>query len=123
MCKYCEIDKESKYASKPLADGKYEACRIVIYDGSYCISVYGSGENWSDPIKFCPFCGRELKVEENKTEGFSSIWDYLSSLNDGTREGINYEKWRYGIDYYTEHRDISIEDFINHIEKKFNRKK
>ena len=97
MCKYCEIDKESKYASKPLADGKYEACRIVIYDGSYCISVYGSGENWSDPIKFCPFCGRELKVEENKTEGFSSIWDYLSSLNDGTREGINYEKWRYGI--------------------------
>ena len=123
MCKYCEIDKESKCASEPLVDGGYEACRIVIYDGTYCIEVCGSGENWSDPIKYCPFCGRELKVEKNKTEEFSSVCDYLKSLDDGTREGINYEKWRYGIDYYVKHQNMNVRDFINHIEKKFNKKK
>lgn len=76
-----------------------------------------------DSFKYCPFCGEELKFEEDKTEEFSSICDYLRSLDDGTREGINYEKWRYGIDYYIKHPGMSVDDFLNHIEKKFNKKK
>lgn len=76
-----------------------------------------------DSFKYCPFCGKELKVEEDKVDESSSICDYLRSLDDGTREGINYEKWRYGIDYYIKHPNISIDDFLNHIEKKFNKKK
>lgn len=76
-----------------------------------------------DFFKYCPFCGEELKFEEDKTEESLSICDYLRSLDDGTREGINYEKWRYGIDYYIKHPDISIDDFVNHIEKKFNKMK
>lgn len=121
MCKYCEIDKESKCASEPLADGKYEACRIVIYNGAYCISIYGSGEDWSDPIKFCPFCGRELKVEENNSEGFTNICDYIKSLD--TPE--TYEKWRYAYDLWIKYHDNRknpddyLEEIINKVGKKF----
>jgi hypothetical protein len=126
MCKYCEIHENNKRADEPLADGKYEACSIVIYNGVYCIEVYGSGENWSDPIHYCPFCGRELKVEEKTSEmpkKFATVSDYLKSLDTGSWDNPNYEKWRYGIDYYIKHQDMDVQDFVEHIENKFNKKK
>lgn len=126
MCKYCEIHENNKRADEPLADGKYEACSIVIYNGAYCIEVYGSGENWSDPIHYCPFCGRELKVEEKTSENpkdFATVFDYLRSLDSKTWDSPDYEKWRYAVDYYAKQQDINVKDFIEHVEKKFNKKK
>ena len=121
MCKYCDLDKDG--IAEPLVSGLGVCCELVIEKDHYYLVIYGDSEVYSEPVYFCPFCGRELKIEENKTEEFSSVCDYLKSLDDGTREGINYEKWRYGVDYYMKHQDISIDDFLNHIEKKFNKKK
>lgn len=120
MCKYCELDKDG--IAEPLVSGLGVCCELVIEKNNYYLVIYGDSEVYSEPVHYCPFCGRELKIEENKTEEFSSVCDYLKSLDDGTREGINYEKWRYGVDYYMKHQDISIDDFLNHIEKKFNKK-
>lgn len=121
MCKYCDLDKDG--IAEPLVSGLGVCCGLVIEKDHYYLVIYGDSEVYSEPVYYCPFCGRELKIEENKTEEFSSVCDYLTSLDDGTREGINYEKWRYGVDYYIKHQDISIDDFLNHIEKKFNKKK
>lgn len=121
MCKYCDLDENG--ISEPLVSGLGVCCELVIENNHYYLVIYGDSEVYSDPIHYCPFCGKELKVEESKAKNSSSICDYLRSLDDGTREGINYEKWRYGIDYYIKHPNISIDDFLNHIEKKFNKKK
>ena len=121
MCKYCDLNKNG--IAEPLVSGLGVCCELVIDNNNYYLVIYGDSAEYSDPIRYCPFCGRELKVEENKTEEFSSVCDYLKSLDDGTREGINYEKWRYGVDYYMKHQNMNVQDFINHIEKKFNKKK
>ena len=40
---------------------RYEDCVIQkMSDDTYCIYVVGRSEGWSDPIKYCPFCGRKL---------------------------------------------------------------
>lgn len=64
MCKYCELKYDGVYdrqiSEYPIADSKYEECRIVLDQGKYVIRVCGSMEDYSEPIKYCPFCGKEL---------------------------------------------------------------
>lgn len=43
-----------------ICDGKYENCKIVYNNDKYYIVLRGSYETYSDPISWCPFCGRKL---------------------------------------------------------------
>lgn len=47
-----------------ICDGKYERCEIVYNNGKYYIRLTGSYETDSEPILWCPFCGRRLYVED-----------------------------------------------------------
>ena len=71
MCKYCDIKNIQKcavyygnstfgQADNSIAETKYEDCRIAIYNDRYVIYLSGSYEDFSEPIKYCPFCGRKL---------------------------------------------------------------
>lgn len=66
MCKYCECSVNELFPSlgcngASITDGRYEDCVIQkMSDDTYCIYVVGRSEGWSDPIKYCPFCGRKL---------------------------------------------------------------
>lgn len=44
-----------------ICDGKYENCKIVYNNDKYYIVLRGSYETYSEPISWCPFCGRKLK--------------------------------------------------------------
>ena len=68
MCKYCECKESKMYPSlgcrgEEIVDARYTSC-LIEYDkdlGTYTIYAAGDDEGWSDPISFCPFCGRKLK--------------------------------------------------------------
>lgn len=45
-------------------DGKYEACKIIKRGERHYIQLTGHYETLSDPISWCPFCGRRLYVED-----------------------------------------------------------
>lgn len=65
MCKYCETDtwdNISKFwMGEVICDNTYEDCKIVHTDDDYYIYLIGSYEDYSEPISYCPFCGRKLK--------------------------------------------------------------
>ena len=65
MCKYCETDIWNNcsqfYRGELICDTKYESCEIVYEDDDYHIHLSGSYEDYSEPISYCPFCGRKLK--------------------------------------------------------------
>ena len=69
MCKYCEckIDEAKPWrgckGAEIVPEGKYIGCQIEYSEssGEYSIYVAGDVEDWSEPISFCPFCGRKLK--------------------------------------------------------------
>lgn len=69
MCKYCECKIKPEFPSigckgaQIVPCAKYIDCRIEYFksSGEYAIYVAGDYENWSEPISFCPFCGRKLK--------------------------------------------------------------
>lgn len=76
MCKYCDIDKKRiqklsdgyysctfAEADNYLVDGKYEACGVAIYGNRYVLRLVGNDETFSEPISYCPFCGKKLKLE------------------------------------------------------------
>ena len=48
-------------AEEDICDGKYETCRIIVRNERHYIQLTGSYETLSDPISWCPFCGRKLK--------------------------------------------------------------
>ena len=48
-------------AEEDICDGKYEYCKIVYNNDKYYIVLRGSYEDYSEPISWCPFCGRKLK--------------------------------------------------------------
>ena len=71
MCKYCDInpreflgeyynDKNYGESETEIADTSYEGCKIVLYHGKYVIVVRGNYEDFSEPINYCPFCGKEF---------------------------------------------------------------
>ena len=71
MCKYCDFVKDTRSYAEPtdmigedICDGKYEACKMIGRDDQYYIQLIGSYETLSDPISWCPFCGRRLYVED-----------------------------------------------------------
>lgn len=47
-----------------ICDGKYEYCKIVYNNDKYYMVLRGSYETYSEPISWCPFCGRRLYVED-----------------------------------------------------------
>lgn len=65
MCKYCETktwDNISQFwMGELICETQYECCEIIYKDDDYHISLSGSYEDYSDPILYCPFCGRKLK--------------------------------------------------------------
>jgi hypothetical protein len=67
MCKYCEVkpscyDWDKNEYGDIICDTKYEGCKISKSDdGNFYIYLSGSYEDFSEPISFCPFCGRKLK--------------------------------------------------------------
>ena len=74
MCKYCDVNKKSiggyyvneiyGEAETYICDNRYECCSIAYKDGVYCIRICGNDEGFSEPISWCPFCGRKLYVED-----------------------------------------------------------
>ena len=65
MCKYCETDTWNNFSQfwmgEVICDTKYEECKIVHENDDYYIYLVGSYEDYSEPISYCPFCGRKLK--------------------------------------------------------------
>lgn len=125
MCKYCELDKDG--IAEPLVSGLGVCCELVIDKSHYYLAVYGDSEEFSEPIHFCPFCGRELKIETKPTtpEECTTVFDYLRLLDTFTdRKGSAYEKWRYASDYVMKNYEkMTHKEIIAHVEKKFNDKK
>lgn len=71
MCKYCDMNKyriNRGYfggmfyveSENNISETEHEFCRIVNKDGEYKIRVAGTYEGFSEPINYCPFCGRKL---------------------------------------------------------------
>ena len=67
MCKYCEVksscyDWDTNEYGDIICKTNYESCKISKSDdGNFYIYLSGSYEDFSEPISFCPFCGRKLK--------------------------------------------------------------
>ena len=68
MCKYCECKESKMFPSlgcrgEEMVGARYTSCHIEYSKttGEYTIYAAGDAEGWSDPISFCPFCGRDLK--------------------------------------------------------------
>jgi hypothetical protein len=65
MCKYCETDTWDNisqfWMGELICDTQYECCKIIHKNDDYHIRLSGSYEDYSDPISYCPFCGRKLK--------------------------------------------------------------
>lgn len=68
MCEYCYLREDIRpygectdMIGEDICDGIYEACRIIKRDDVYYIRLVGSYETLSDPISYCPFCGRKLE--------------------------------------------------------------
>ena len=73
MCKYCNMIPEiynygetniTYVGEEDICDSKYEYCKIVYNNDKYYIVLRGSYEDYSEPISWCPFCGRRLYVED-----------------------------------------------------------
>lgn len=62
MCKYCERIPNVDFC-EPLADTGFETCAIFYDNGTPFIGLSGDGFTRSEPINYCPFCGRNLRVE------------------------------------------------------------
>ena len=71
MCIYCQINNKQNISGYyktyqdgssdvPIINSKYEEVRIVYHDGAYRLRMVGDYENYSDTIKYCPFCGKKL---------------------------------------------------------------
>ena len=64
MCKYCEckVDPFMGCRGAIIVDTQYVDCRITKSDNNeYSIYACGDYDGWSEPISYCPFCGRNLK--------------------------------------------------------------
>lgn len=71
MCKYCDIKLNHVYqgdfgmltqgeSEVNIAETRFESCKIEVLNGKYVIGIGGMESNFSEPINYCPFCGKEL---------------------------------------------------------------
>ncbi len=76
MCKYCDMSRYRinrgyfggmfyEESENNISETNHEYCRIVYKDGKYKIRVAGTYEGFSEPINYCPFCGKKLKNYNN----------------------------------------------------------
>jgi hypothetical protein len=68
MCKYCEVKKRIKWKFENdlvgvniCATGDEHATIVQRDDKQFYIYVCGRFDDYSEPISYCPFCGRKLK--------------------------------------------------------------
>jgi hypothetical protein len=62
MCKYCETLPNVNFCAS-IADTGFEICAIAYDNGIPFILLSGDDAASSEPINYCPFCGRNLRVE------------------------------------------------------------
>ena len=68
MCKYCEpINKQANWC-KSIADTGFENAVIVYGCDAAYIGIAGRKNAISEPISFCPFCGRSLEPKRKLIE-------------------------------------------------------
>lgn len=69
MCSYCSMipdihdwsETDITYSgASDICDGQYEYCKIVYNNDKFYIVLRGSHETYSEPLNYCPFCGRKL---------------------------------------------------------------
>lgn len=121
MCERC--DKIKEISIQDYTTFGNSNAWIVIEEKIFLFYIRHGNYILKYPIKFCPFCGKELifKSEPTTLDDITNIFDYLSLLDTFTeRKGPEYEKWRYASDYVMNHHDDkSCQEMIKHIEKKF----
>ena len=70
MCRYCEVEIEQDYYNQPpinrgfsICESGNSDCYITAEDNEYYIHLLCSpfDGDYSEPISYCPFCGRKLK--------------------------------------------------------------
>lgn len=69
MCKYCELKPDNSHPDYIFTQSSIVSefcgnwCRIAYHKPSqkYVIKLKSLNYNDSEPISFCPFCGRKLK--------------------------------------------------------------
>lgn len=62
MCKYCERIPNVDFC-EPLADTGFETCAIFYDNSTPFIGLSGDDFARSEPITYCPFCGKNLSIE------------------------------------------------------------
>ena len=68
MCKYCEpINKQANWC-KPIVDTGFENAVIVYGRNAAYVGISGRKNAISEPISFCPFCGKSLAPKINSIE-------------------------------------------------------
>lgn len=66
MCKYCETKRDENFPSlgchgETIVSTYCAECEITKVAKEYYLKLWADTESLSkDPIKFCPFCGRNL---------------------------------------------------------------
>lgn len=68
MCEYCNLKEyiapysgRNTMIGKIICNGIFEYCRIIYRNDNYYIYLNGNKATLSDPISYCPFCGRKLE--------------------------------------------------------------
>lgn len=68
MCKYCDLREDihpygerTDMIGKIICDGTFEYCRIIYRNDNYYMYLIGNEAILSEPISYCPFCGRKLE--------------------------------------------------------------
>lgn len=123
MCKYCDniIKAEIINYTDNMEKVWIEySSKHINNDFMLCL---GSGVYiLKHPIKYCPFCGKELilSTEPTTPDECTNIFQYLRLLDTFTeRKGPEYEKWRYASDFAFKNINVDYKTIINHVEKKF----
>lgn len=62
MCKYCETLPNVPFCES-IVDTGFENCAIMYDMGIPFIGLSGDDFSSSEPINYCPFCGKNLRVE------------------------------------------------------------
>lgn len=122
MCEYCD-----NIQTRELTNYTNHLEKVWIeIDNGFLLCLSSGIYVLKQPILYCPFCGKFLKVERKpqSPEECTNIFEYLSLLDTFTdRSGIEYEKCRYAADYVSKHADdMNYQEMIAHIENKFAKK-